>query len=159
MMPVGARLDLSFKLKVVRDGRTEEVHFSDLLTRPTIVSVYMRNNTPGCDRQNESLTVFADRAEKAHCNLVALSRDGCRSHERYARDRGIRYLLASDPNDHFARAADAIVQKSMYGRTFEGPSRSAFLLNQDGVLLGVIAKVDPARHAEQLNDLLNSLCK
>ena len=30
------------------------VNFADLLTRPTIVSVYMKNNTGSCDKQNIS---------------------------------------------------------------------------------------------------------
>lgn len=153
----GARLDTSFTIKVVRDGRKEAVTFADLLTRRTIVSVYMRNNTPGCDRQNDSLAAHAAEFAAAGYNLVALSRDTCGSHGRYAGARNISYVLASDPEDRFARAADAIVQKSMYGRTFRGPSRSAYVLERDGTVLGLVEKVDPAEHAAQLLALIKTL--
>ena len=123
MIKPGKKLDTRFQLKVFRDGTESVVTFAELLTRPTIVSVYMRNNTPGCDRQNDSLAAHAAEFDRAGYNLVALSRDTCGSHAKYAAKKKISYTLASDPDDLFAKAADAVVEKSMYGRTYTGPAR------------------------------------
>jgi peroxiredoxin Q/BCP len=153
----GQRLDTGFRLKVVRDGVPKEVAFADLLTRRTIVSVYMRNNTPSCDRQNDSLVAHAARLDRAGYNLVAISRDTCGSHARYASAKEIHYTLASDPKDHFARAADSLVEKSMYGRRFVGPARAAYVLDRDGTVLAVIEKIDPATHGQQLENLIKTL--
>src|SRR5688572_2319305 len=103
--------------------------FGELLTRPTIVSVYMKNNTPTCDRQTTSLAEHAAEFDRAGFNLVAISRDTCGSHTRYAHAKGIRFTLASDPDYHFARAVDALTTKSMYGRNFVGPVRAAFVID------------------------------
>lgn len=157
MISVGKKMDTRFQLKVFRDGREEVVTFSDLLTRPTIVSVYMRNNTPGCDRQNDSLAAHATEFDRAGYNLIALSRDTCGSHARYAAKKKITYMVASDPHDLFARAADAVVEKSMYGRSFTGPARAAFVLDRDGTVLAVAPKVDTADHAAQLRALIAML--
>jgi thioredoxin-dependent peroxiredoxin len=153
----GEKLDTRFQLKVFRRGKESAVAFADLLTRRTIVSVYMRNNTPGCDRQNDSLAAHAAEFDRAGYNLVALSRDTCGSHAKYAAKKRITYTLASDPEDRFARAADAVVAKSMYGRKFTGPARAAFVLDRDGTVLAVAAKVDMADHAAQLRALLAPL--
>ena len=150
-------MDTRFQIKVFRNGRLETVRFSDLLTRPTIVSVYMRNNTPGCDRQNDSLAAHAAEFDRAGYNLVALSRDTCGSHAKYAAKKKITYTLASDPEDLFAKAADAVIEKSMYGRSFTGPARAAFVLARDGTVLAVAPKVDTADHAAQLRALLATL--
>ena len=88
MIAPGEKLDLGFKIGVVRDGVTAEVPFGELLTRRTVVSVYMKNNTPSCDRQNDALIVVATELDRAGFNLVALSRDTCRSHGRYAAAKG-----------------------------------------------------------------------
>jgi len=157
MISPGAKLDTRFQLKVFRRGRMETVAFADLLTRRTIVSVYMRNNTPGCDRQNDSLAAHAAEFDRAGFNLVAVSRDTGGSHAKYAAKKKITYVLASDPEDLFARAADAVVEKSMYGRKFTGPARAAFVLDRDGTVLAVVAKVDTADHAGQLRSLLATL--
>lgn len=157
MIQPGQKLKTSFKLKVVRDGSEAEVAFKDLLTRPTIVSVYMKNNTGSCDKQNDSLAAQAEAFERRGYNLVALSRDGCASHVKYAAKKKIAYTLASDPDDLFAKAADAVVTKSMYGRSFEGPARAAFVIAPDGTVLAVAEKVDTKDHAAQLHALLDGL--
>ena len=90
-------------------------------------------------------------------NLVALSRDTSGSHLKYAVKKKISYVLASDPGDLFAQAADSIVEKSMYGKTYQGPARAAFVLDQDGTVLAVAEKVDTADHAAQLRALIAGL--
>lgn len=157
MIIPGQKLKLSFKLKVVEGDEEKEIAFKQLLTRRTVVSVYMKNNTPGCDRQNESLVGAADELDRAGCNLIALSRDTCGSHRKYAAKKGIRYVLASDPEDLFAQATDSVVEKSMYGRTFSGPQRAAYVLDPDGTVLAVIEKVDTKDHAAQLRAVLANL--
>ena len=157
MLKPGQKLTTDFTLKVLRDGVVAELTFGALLTRPTIVSVYMRNNTGSCDRQNDSLAAHAAEFDRRGYNLVAVSRDSCGSHKKYAAKKGIAYVLASDPEDRFANAADAIVEKSMYGRSFRGPARAAFVLAPDGTVLAVLEKVDTGDHAGQVLALLETL--
>lgn len=157
MIKTGQKLKLNFKLKVVQGGEEKEVVFKDLLTRRTIVSVYMKNNTPGCDRQNDSLAEHAEEISKAGFTLIAISRDTCGSHKKYAAKKGISYVLASDPEDLFAQATDSVIEKKMYGRTFYGPQRAAYVLDTDGTVLAIAEKVDTADHAAQLKALIAPL--
>jgi peroxiredoxin Q/BCP len=159
MISVGKKLKLDFSVKHVRAGVQQEGPFRDLLTRPTIVSVYMRNNTPGCDRQNDSLAAHAAEFDEAGYNLVAVSRDTCGSHLKYALKKKIAYTLVSDPDDLFAKAADSVVEKSMYGKTYHGPARAAYVLDPAGKVLAIAEKVDTADHAAQLKALLATLKK
>lgn len=157
MIAVGNRLDTKFKLKIVKGGVVREMPFGELLTRPTIVSVYMKNNTGSCDKQNDSLVAHAAEFERAGYNVVAVSRDTAGSHTRYAAKKGIAYALVSDPKDEFAKATDSIVEKSMYGRTFFGPARAAYVLATDGTVLAAAEKVDTADHAGQLRKMIAEL--
>src|SRR5690242_14512470 len=116
MIAPGEKLDVGFKLKVVQAGAVKEVEFRELLTRRTVVSVYMKNNTPTCDRQAAGIVECAAELERAGVNVVGLSRDTSGSHARYAAAKKISFTLASDPEDKFAKAAGSLVQKSMYGR-------------------------------------------
>lgn len=150
-------MDTRLQLKIFRDGEAGTVALAELLTRRTIVSVYMRNNTPGCDRQNDSLAAHAAEFDRAGYNLVAVSRDTCGSHAKYAAKKKISYPLASDPEDLFAQAADSVVEKSMYGRKFRGPARAAYVLDRDGTVLAVMEKVDTADHAAQVRKVLAAL--
>lgn len=157
MVEIGEKINTDFKLNVVQNGEEEEVTFDDLLDRPTIVSVYMRNNTGGCDKQNRSLADEADWFDEKGYNLVALSKDTCGSHKNYAEKMDISYTLASDPDYKFAEATDSIVEKKMYGKTFDAPTRSAYIIDTDGTVLGIIEKVNTKAHADELKELIESL--
>ena len=157
MIPTGEKIDTNFTLSVVENGEEKKVRFDELLDRPAIVSVYMRNNTSGCDRQNKSLAEHAEWFNEQGYNLIALSKDTCGSHQKYADKLGIRYILASDPDFSFAKATDSIVEKKMYGKTYDAPSRSAFVIDTDGTVKAVIEKVNTNAHAEELKELVLSL--
>ncbi len=157
MVAVGDKIDTDFSLKVVQDGEEKEVSFKELLTRPTIVSVYMRNNTGGCDKQNRSLSEHTGWFDEKGYNIVALSKDTCGSHKNYAEKLDISYTLASDPDYKFAAATDSVVEKKMYGKTFDAPTRSAYVIDTDGTVLGIIEKVNTKAHAEELKELVESI--
>jgi len=157
MITPGKKLKANFKLKVVTRGVESEVAFKDLLKRRTLVSVYMKNNTGSCDKQNDSLTAHTAEFTKAGYDLVAINRDTPSSHLKYAVKKKITYTLVSDPTDLFAQAADAVVEKSMYGKKYFGPARAAFVLAPDGTVLAVAEKVDTADHAAQLKVLIAGL--
>lgn len=157
MIKTGARIKTDFTFKVVINGEEHEVKFSELLDKPTIVSVYMKNNTSSCDRQAVDLAEHEEWFKKKGFNVIAISKDGCRAHQNYSKKHGINYILASDPEYKFSEATDSIIEKKMYGKTFNGPSRSAFVIDTDGTILAAIEKVDTKAHAEELKVLVNGL--
>lgn len=154
MIQIGNKINTDFELKVVRNGEEQSVQFSELLDKPAIVSVYMKNNTGSCDKQNISLAADQKKFAEKGINLVAISKDTCGSHKKYAEKHGINYILASDPELFFSKATDSIVEKQMYGKSYEGPSRSAFYIDTDGTILGIIEKIDPKNHASELFELI-----
>ncbi len=157
MIETDQKIDTDFSLDIVKNGKEKNVTFSELLDRPTIVSVYMRNNTSGCDKQNKSLAEHAEWFDDKGYNLVAVSKDTCGSHKNYADKLDINYILASDPDYKFANATDSVVEKSMFGNTYEAPSRSAYVIDTDGTVLGIIEKVNTKDHAQELKELIENL--
>lgn len=157
MISEGEKINTDFELEIVEDGEEKTVTFGDLLNRPTIVSVYMRNNTPGCDKQNKSLAEHAQEFDELGYNLIAVSKDSCKSHKRYAEKFDINYILASDPEYNFANAVDSVVEKNMFGNTYKGPTRSAYLFDTDGTVKGIIEKIDTKNHANELMDLIKAI--
>jgi len=157
MISVGEQINTNFIVKAVHEGQEQEVLFSELLTNPTIVSVYMKNNTGSCDKQTASLAEHASWFADQGYDLMALSKDTCGSHKKYAEKQGISFTLLSDPDHAFAKATQSMVEKKMYGKVYEAPSRSAFVIDTDGTILAVIEKVNTKAHAEELKELVESL--
>lgn len=157
MIQPGDKIDTTFSLEVVEGGEEKTITFAELLDRPVIVSVYMKNNTGGCDKQNKSLAEGMDQILAKGFKIVAISKDSCGSHKKYAEKLGIGYILASDPEHRFARATDSLVEKKMYGKVFTGPSRSAYFIDTDGTVKAVIEKVNTADHAAELLEKIQEL--
>ncbi len=150
MIHTGARPDLSFTVKALVKGVVRESTLSDLITGPTLVSVYMRNNTSACDLQTASLAEHAAGFEKLGWSVIAVSRDTCGSHAKYAAKLGIGFTLVSDPELKTAKAFDSMVEKSMYGKKYQAPERAAYLFDAGGEVVAIIPKVDAANHGPQV---------
>lgn len=157
MIEQGAKADFNFTIKAVQNGEEKEINFKDLLDKRAIVSVYMKNNTSSCDRQTKDLSDEAGWFKKKGYNVVAISKDTCGSHKRYAKKQGIDFTLVSDPDYKFAEATDSVVEKKMFGNEYEAPSRSAFVIDTDGTILGIVEKVNSKDHAGELKELVESL--
>ncbi|MGK0240094.1 MAG: peroxiredoxin Q/BCP [Candidatus Pelagisphaera sp.] len=157
MIAVGNRLNLDFEVKVGIGGVKTSRAFKDLVEGPTLVSVYMRNNTGSCDKQMISLAASTDAIRGKGFAILGVSRDTVGSHMKYTAKHEIGFPLISDPEYGFAQATDSLVEKKLYGRAFVGPSRSAYAIDQDGTVLAICEKVDPANHGEQLLALIEGL--
>jgi peroxiredoxin Q/BCP len=150
MISLGKKPKLNFTVEALIDGKVQKVAFSDLIDGPTLVSVYMRNNTSACDKQAAELGKNEKVIGRQGFKIIALSRDTCASHLKYAAKHGLKFTLVSDPDDLFAQAVDGIVEKSMYGKKYLGPARAAYLFGADGKLVGLVPKVEAATHGAQL---------
>jgi len=103
MLTPGKKPKLSFKVDALIDGKAVNLPFADLIEGPTVVSVYMRNNTSACDKQTADLAKHEKALGKQGFTIIGLSRDTCASHSKYAAKHGFKYTLVSDPEDQFSK--------------------------------------------------------
>ena len=75
MKAMGDTLDLDFEVGLVRDGSKTNTILSESLDGPTVLSVYMRNNTGSCDKQMLSLNEAYPALKKRGVNLLCVSKD------------------------------------------------------------------------------------
>lgn len=160
MLQPGQQINLDFRVKTVGPlgvGGVREMVFRDLLKRRTIVSAHMKNNTSSCDRQVADLAMHAEEFTVLGYDIVMLSRDTASSHFKYALANKIPFALVGDTKDLWAQAAGSMVEKQMYGRTFLGPARAAWVIERDGTVLALVEKVDTSAHAEQVRVMIAGL--
>lgn len=154
MLAPGKKPKLDFEVDALVDGKVVRARFADLLDGPAVISVWMRDNTSSCDRQSAELGKAEQAILKAGHRIIGVSRDSCRSHAAYAAKHGYRYTLVADPEDRLSKAMDAMVEKSMYGKTYVGPARAAYVLDGKGTLVALIPKVEAATHGRQVLEIL-----
>jgi peroxiredoxin Q/BCP len=123
---------------------------ADLRGRPSILYFYPKDNTSGCTLEGQEFTRLYPRFVRAGVRLYGVSRDGVRSHERFAAKHGFPFPLLADEEETLCAAFDVIRPKTMYGKPVRGIERSTFVFDAEGRLVHEWRKVKAEGHAAEV---------
>jgi thioredoxin-dependent peroxiredoxin len=125
-----------------------EVSLANFRGRRVLVYFYPKADTPGCTAQACALR---DAMPSVGTTAVlGISPDPPKRQAAFDAKYGLGFPLLSDVDHAVAEAYGVWVQRSMYGRSYMGIERSAFLVGEDGRLEEVWYKVAPKATAENL---------
>jgi peroxiredoxin Q/BCP len=136
------------------DQSGHEVSLSNFRGRKVLVYFYPKADTPGCTTQACALRDVL--GEVGSTAVLGISPDPPKRQAAFAAKFSLGFPLLSDVSHTVAESYGVWVERSMYGRTYMGIQRSAFLVGEDGTLDNVWYKVAPAATAD---NLLNALAK
>lgn len=120
--------------------------------RKTVLYFYPKDDTPGCTTEALDFTAEAAAFGAAGADVIGVSKDSVRAHEKFIAKHELGVTLASDEDGGVAEAYGVWVEKNMYGRTFMGIERTTFLIDGAGIIRRVWPKVKVKGHvAEVLN--------
>ncbi|AGY60667.1 thioredoxin-dependent thiol peroxidase [Gloeobacter kilaueensis] len=132
----------------------ERLSLADLRGRQVVLYFYPRDNTPGCTKEACGLRdSYADFAA-AGVVILGVSTDSVRSHQKFTEKFALPFALLADTDGAIARAYGAWGEKKFMGRTTIGVKRSTFVIDPEGKISHIFAKVKPEVHAQQLLDAL-----
>jgi len=86
--------------------------------------------------------------------VFGVSIDSIKSHQKFIEKQQLPYPLISDEQKVIVEAYGVWVEKQMYGKKYMGTERSTFVIGVDGKIEAILEKVKPAKHLEQLLELL-----
>ncbi|OUY08168.1 peroxiredoxin [Acinetobacter populi] len=124
-----------------------DINLSQLKQNWLVLYFYPKDSTPGCTTQANEFTQFNDAFKALDIQVVGISRDSLKSHERFIEKQGINFTLISDADEKLCQHFDVIKEKNMYGKKVMGIERSTFIFHQ-GKLIKSFRKVKAAGHAE-----------
>jgi peroxiredoxin Q/BCP len=136
------------------DQSGHEVSLSSFGDRKVLVYFYPKADTPGCTAQACALRDVL--GEVGSTAVIGISPDPPKRQAAFDAKYSLGFPLLSDVSHTVAESYGVWVERSMYGRTYMGIQRSAFLVGEDGALENVWYKVAPAATAE---NLLKALAK
>lgn len=126
----------------------QHVRLEDLRGRRVLVYFYPKADTPGCTAQACGLRDARPRLGTTE--VVGISPDTPKKQAAFDNKYGLGFPLLADTDHAVAEAYGVWVQKSMYGRSYMGIERSAFLVGEDGRLEEVWYKVSPSGTVDNL---------
>ena len=139
------------------DQTGEEVTLSDLRGQPVVVYFYPKAGTSGCTTQACGIRDRSDEYAAAGARVLGLSPDPVKAIEKFAAAESLDFTLLADEDHSVAERYGTWVEKSMYGRTYMGVSRSTFIVDSEGRLATVMPKVSPKQHDDKVLKALAEL--
>jgi len=125
-----------------QQGRT--VKLGDFKGRKLLVYFYPKASTPGCTVQSCSVRDARRDFLKKGVAVIGVSPDKPSAQKKFDEKHGLGFPLLSDTEHAMADSYGVWGEKSMYGRTYFGIIRSAFLIDEKGRIAGAWYKVSPA---------------
>lgn len=117
------------------------VRLSSLKGRRVLVYFYPKADTPGCTQQSCLLRDVVDRV--GDTAIIGISPDTPAKQKKFADKYDLPFPLLADVEHVVAEKYGVWKQKSMYGRTYMGIERSAFLIGANGKIEHAWYKVSP----------------
>jgi peroxiredoxin Q/BCP len=137
------------------DQHGKMVSLKDFAGKKIILYFYPKDDTPGCTAEACS---FRDNYESLLAKgfaIIGVSADDVVSHQKFAAKYQLPFSLVADPERKVIQAYGAWGEKVMYGKRSEGILRKTFVIDEQGKIIHIIAKVDTANASEQILKLFS----
>lgn len=122
-----------------QDGN--KVRLSAYKGRRVLLYFYPKADTPGCTQQS---CLLRDIVKKiGDTAIIGVSPDASAKQKKFADKYDLPFPLLADTEHVVAEKYGVWKQKSMYGRTYMGIERSAFLIGANGRIEQAWYKVSP----------------
>jgi thioredoxin-dependent peroxiredoxin len=150
--PMAANLAVGSKapsFKLPRDGG-RHVSIADFKGRKLVIFFYPKADTPGCPRESMEFSRLRPQFQKARTDLLGVSADSVPAQDRFKSKHGLDLALASDETHEMLAAYGVWGEKSMYGKTYMGITRTALLVGENGRIARIWHKVKVDGHAAEV---------
>ncbi len=130
------------------DQSSSPVSLSDFNGRKVLLYFYPKADTPGCTIQSRALSDVAGQI--GDTVILGVSPDKPAKQAKFDTKYGLGFPLLADEDHAVAEAYSVWVEKRMYGKTYMGILRSAFLIDEDSRIAEAWYKVAPNDTATNL---------
>ncbi|HBF1599344.1 TPA: thioredoxin-dependent thiol peroxidase [Clostridioides difficile] len=135
-----------------KDGN--KVSMSDFKGKKVVVYFYPKDNTPGCTRKACAFRNAYDGFKKEDIQVIGISKDSIKSHQKFAEKHELPFILLSDPDLVAIKAFDVWKEKKMYGKTALGVVRATYIIDENGIIEKVFEKAKPDTNAQEILEYL-----
>ena len=141
----------------LRNQDGEEVTLSSLRGKPVVLYFYPKADTPGCTTQACGIRDHSADYAAAGAVVLGVSPDPVKAVKKFHGGQSLDFTLLADEDHAVCELYGVWGEKSNYGKTYMGASRSTFIIDPGGTVAKVFPKVSPKTHDEVVLKALEEL--
>ena len=134
-----------------------ELSLDSLKGKKVVLYFYPKDDTSGCTLEARNFESLRTEFEAADTEIIGVSPDSVKSHEKFRAKYDLHFTLASDESKAMLEAYGVWVEKSMYGRKYMGVERTTVLIDRVGIIARVWNKVKVSGHVEEVLEATRAL--
>jgi peroxiredoxin Q/BCP len=135
--------------RLPRDGGGT-ISLAEFKGQNLVLYFYPRADTPGCTAESKDFSALTATFAKAGTAVLGVSADPVKAQDAFKAKHRLTMPLASDETHKMLDAYGVWGEKSMYGKTFMGITRTTFLIAKDGRIAQIWRKVKVEGHADEV---------
>lgn len=135
---------------VGKDENGNTIKLSDYAGKKLVLYFYPKDSTPGCTAEACDLRDNYNRFLSLGYEVLGVSKDSAASHQKFIAKYELPFHLISDKECIILQAYEAWGLKKMCGRECMGTLRTTYVIDEQGIIIDAIAKVDTKNHTAQL---------
>lgn len=130
--------------------RGESVSLANYSGKKLVLYFYPKDDTPGCTAEACNLRDNYEQFISKGYAILGVSLDGEAKHQKFIDKYDLPFDLLADTEKEVCEMYGVWVMKSMYGREYMGVARTTFVIDENGIIEEVIAKVKTKEHTSQI---------
>ena len=115
-----------------------------------VLYFYPKDDTPGCTAEACSLRDNYQSFLSKGFDVLGVSPDSVKKHVKFQEKYSLPFALLSDESHAVSEAYGVWGEKKFMGRAYMGIHRTTFVIDENGKIERIIAKVNTDNHAEQV---------
>ncbi|MCY4778433.1 thioredoxin-dependent thiol peroxidase [Sphingobacterium sp. UT-1RO-CII-1] len=139
---------------ITKNQNGENIKLSDFQGKKVILYFYPKDNTPGCTTEACNFRDNYQSLLQEGFEVLGVSIDSEQSHQKFIAKHELPFNLLVDEDQKIVNDYGVWVEKNMYGRKYMGTARTTFVIDENGIILHIIKKVDNKNATQQIRDLL-----
>lgn len=128
----------------------EDISLANLAGKKVVLFFYPQDDTPGCTTECCNLRDNFEVLRNHGFEIIGVSADNTHSHKKFIKKYSLPFNLIADETREIINAYDVWGLKKILGIPFTGVVRTTFIINENGIIEGVIDNVDTDNHASQI---------
>ena len=133
-----------------KDENGNTVRLSDFAGRRLVLYFYPKDSTPGCTAEACDLRDNYHRFLALGYEVLGVSRDTAAIHQRFIEKYQLPFHLIADTDLTILKAYEAWGEKKNYGKVSMGTLRTTYVIDEQGIIIDAIGKVNTKEHTKQI---------
>jgi peroxiredoxin Q/BCP len=126
------------------------VSLNDYSGKKLVLYFYPKDDTPGCTAESCNLRDNYNALQNAGFEVLGVSTDPVKSHRKFVDKYSLPFRLLADTEKQVVEAFGVWGLKTFMGKEYMGISRTTFVIDEKGVIIKIIDKVETKSHSAQI---------